>query len=60
MKKLPSPITVLGSVFSIFALGVTIWLIYFSEKKGSALLDQTVYWFLIVDLVSHGGEQSVV
>ena len=47
MKKLPSPITVLGSVFSIFALGVTIWLIYFSEKKGSALLDQTVYWFLI-------------
>jgi 8-oxo-dGTP pyrophosphatase MutT (NUDIX family) len=49
MKKSPSPITILailGSVFSIFALGVTVWLLFFF-KPDSSPLDQTVYWFLI-------------
>jgi len=46
MKNFPSPITVLGSAFSIFALSITIWLLFFSEAD-SPLLDQAVYWFLI-------------
>jgi 8-oxo-dGTP pyrophosphatase MutT (NUDIX family) len=46
MKNYPSAINLLGSLFSIFALGVTIWLLFFSKAE-SSLLDQTVYWFLI-------------
>lgn len=45
-SKIPSPLSVMGIVFSLFAIAVTVWLIFF-EKPDSRLLDQAVYWFLI-------------
>jgi len=47
MKKSPTPssIALLGSLFSIFAIGITIWLLFFADDQ--KLHEQTLYWFLV-------------
>lgn len=45
-NKSPSLLSIMGFVFSLFALAVTVWLLFF-ETPESRLLDQTVYWFII-------------
>lgn len=46
MKKVSDPLTILGFVFSFFAMVITLWLLFFKEPD-SPLLEQAVYWFLI-------------